>query len=156
MLASSVIPDTNRAIVASSLFHLYVFREHYLLIDYDLVKMIYTFIMFGVGFHNSRYLRKRQNSHLFIVQQFCSAKKAQRKYCPMLPVLCSGSQVISHASWKNIFESSTRAGSWLLWSAPQNTAVCELALQAFFHCGWDRGNFPSGTKPFEKKRLKWS
>lgn len=80
MLASSVILDTNTAIVArSSLFHLYIFREHYLLIDYDLVKMIYTFITSGVGFHNSQYLRMRQNSHLFIVQQFCSAKKGAEK-----------------------------------------------------------------------------
>lgn len=84
VLVSTVILDTNTAIVArSSLFHLYIFREHYLLIDYDLVKMIYTFITSGVGFHNSQDLRMRQNSHLFIVLQFCSAKKkVQRKHCP--------------------------------------------------------------------------
>jgi len=33
-------------------------------------------------------------------------------------------------------------------------SVCEVALQAFLHCGWARGNLPSGTKPFEKKWLK--
>lgn len=80
LLASTVILDTNTAIVArSSLFHLYIFREHYLLIDYDLVKVIYTFITSGVGFHNSQDLRMRQNSHLFIVLQFCSARKGAEK-----------------------------------------------------------------------------
>lgn len=136
MLASSVIPDTNRAIVASSLFHLYVFREHYLLIDYDLVKMIYTFIMSGVGFHNSPYLRMRQNSHLFIVQQFCSAKKAQRKYCPVRPVLCSGSQVISHASSKAFSRAPPEQGPDRFGEPLKIQLFClQRGLQGFLHCG---------------------
>lgn len=47
--------------------------------DYDLFKMIYTFVTSRVGFHNSEYLRMRQNSHLFIVRQFCSAKTGAEK-----------------------------------------------------------------------------
>lgn len=80
-MPSTVIPDTNAAIAArSSLFNLYIFREHYLLIEYDLVKMIYTFITSGVGFHNSQDLRIRQNStFVYSAAILLSKKKGAEK-----------------------------------------------------------------------------